>query len=80
MRIKWIRLSEKEAKALHIILRRYGLTKICEDLDISKGTIFNKLNGKVPFREKEIQMILCRIGITQKELQEFAEAKILKFL
>lgn len=82
MKIQWIELTDEKRKALHIILKEQedGLEGICNVLNISKGSIFNKLNGTRKFKEKEYKELLATIGMTDEELEECSKSYILKFL
>lgn len=82
MKVQWIELSEEKRKALHIILKEQedGIEGICTALNISRGSIFNKLNSICKFKEKEYKEILTTIGMTDEEIEECSKSYILKFL
>lgn len=82
MKVQWVELSPQKRKALHIILKNQedSIEATCKALSISRGSIFNKVNGTSKFKEKEYKEFLEIIGITDEVLEDFAQGSLIEFL
>lgn len=82
MKVQRVELSAQKRKALHIILKEHevNIEEICNDLCITKGTMFSRLKGGSQFKETEYIELLKRLGVTDEELEECSESYLVKFL